>query len=80
MMSTSVYTGLNPCVNVCHHNSTGLYGSLSAERLSERTVESVIDVCSVCWCCCYVGPVCSESVRVCVDYCDVFLHVARYRC
>jgi len=36
-MSTSVYTGL-PCINVCHHSSTGLYRSLSAQRLSERTV------------------------------------------
>ena len=27
-----------PCVTVCHHISTRLYRSLSAERLSERTV------------------------------------------
>ena len=27
-----------PCVTVCHHISTGLYRSLSAQRLSERTV------------------------------------------
>jgi len=26
------------CVTVCHHISTGLYHSLSAQRLSERTV------------------------------------------
>ena len=26
------------CVTVCHHVSTGLYHSLSAQRLSERTV------------------------------------------
>ena len=30
VMSTSVYTGLNPCVTVCHHISTRLYRSLSA--------------------------------------------------
>jgi len=38
-MSTSIYTGLNPCVTVCHHSSTGLYRSLSAQRLSERIEE-----------------------------------------
>ena len=27
-----------PCVIVCHHISTGLYHSLRAQRLSERTV------------------------------------------
>jgi len=27
-----------PCVTVCCHISTGLYRSLSAQRLSERTV------------------------------------------
>jgi len=27
-----------PCVTVYHHVSTGLYHSLSAQRLSERTV------------------------------------------
>jgi len=28
-----------PSVTVCHHISTGLYRSLSAQRLSERTVQ-----------------------------------------
>ena len=36
-MFTSVCTGL-PCITVCYHSSTGLYRSLSAQRLSERTV------------------------------------------
>jgi hypothetical protein len=30
-----------PCVTVCHHISTGLYHSLSAQRLSERTVYTI---------------------------------------
>ena len=38
-----------PCVTVCHHISTGLYHSLSAQRLSERTVYVCVCVC-VCVC------------------------------
>jgi len=30
-----------PCVNVCHHSSTGLYRSLSAQRLSELPLPCV---------------------------------------
>ena len=39
-MSTSVYT-----LPLCHHSSTGLYRSLSAQRLSERTVCVCVCVC-----------------------------------
>ena len=31
-----------PCVTVCQHISTGLYRSLSVQRLSERTVERLV--------------------------------------
>ena len=37
-MSTSVYTGLKPFNFIRHHSSTGLYCTLSAQRLSKRAV------------------------------------------
>ena len=41
-MSTSVYTGLNRLIlfanTFCRNISTGLYCSLSAQRLSERSL------------------------------------------
>ena len=37
-MSTSVYTGLNQFKFIRHHISTGLYHSLSSQRLYECTV------------------------------------------
>jgi len=36
-----------PCITVCHHNSTGLYGSLSAQRLSERALLQIAS--ENCW-------------------------------
>jgi len=38
VMSTSVYTRLNPFNFILHHSSTGLYRCLRAQWLSERTV------------------------------------------
>jgi len=37
-MSTSIYTGLNPFNFIRHRSPTGLYRSLSPQRISERTV------------------------------------------
>ena len=47
-----------PCVTMCHHISTGLYHSLSAQRLSERTV---------------LFSCCKESVCVIICTCSLEL-------
>ena len=43
-MPTSVHAGLNFFNFIRHHSSTGLYLSLSAQRLSERTVYMDINI------------------------------------